>query len=241
MRVTRGKDNKTIVMVVLLGIAAVLAVLAVIKVAGYLADSARAASLARQSAKLSKYDANEVASHLLKKKAVADELKQKNLFAPPAPKENPVKEVTAIFGDSAYINGDWRKAGAKIGDAKILAIEPTRVKVEWNGKIHYFAPIAASSAVAQAPEPAPVAPKAPDVKKTEAAEAEEVKAEAAAEGGTDDPFAFLGVALSPRIREQLLEQWNKMPEEAKEKAKAEWNNMSDEQKQQAISAMEQNL
>ena len=79
-------------------------------------------------------------------KAVAEELKKANLFAPAPPKRNPVQEVFGILGSEALINGQWYKAGDKIQDANIVAVEPTRVVVEWNGQRTTLYPIQAAVA-----------------------------------------------------------------------------------------------
>ena len=68
-------------------------------------------------------------------------LKKNNLFAPPATKQCPVNEVIGILGNQALINGQWYKVGDTVADAKILAIEPTKVKVVWNGQEKEFTPI----------------------------------------------------------------------------------------------------
>jgi hypothetical protein len=70
-------------------------------------------------------------------------------------KENPVKKVRAIVNNSALINDDnrWYQVGDMVeGQAKILAIEPTRVLVEWNGTQSYV-PI--DLTVVQAPQTPP--------------------------------------------------------------------------------------
>jgi hypothetical protein len=83
-------------------------------------------------------------------KSVAANLKKKNLFLPPEPPRNPVTEVAGILGSEALINGRWYKAGAKVGEGKnaalIVAIEPTKVRVRWDGKETEFLPINASGA-----------------------------------------------------------------------------------------------
>jgi hypothetical protein len=78
-----------------------------------------------------------------KYKALADELKKNNLFAPPPPKQHPVKEVVGIFGNEVIIRDKLYKVGDKVGDAKIVAIEPTQVTIEWDGKKKFFAPLEA--------------------------------------------------------------------------------------------------
>ncbi len=75
-----------------------------------------------------------------------EQLKKNNLFAPAPPPRNPVAVVQGIMGQSALINGKWYDVGDKVQDAKILAIEPTLVTVEWEGKKSSFAPIDGGSA-----------------------------------------------------------------------------------------------
>jgi hypothetical protein len=52
-----------------------------------------------------------------------------------------VNEVIGILGDEVLINNKWYKEGARVGDAKIVAIGPTKVTIEWNGKSKDFAPL----------------------------------------------------------------------------------------------------
>ncbi len=54
--------------------------------------------------------------------------------------------MSGILGDEVLINGKWYKAGDKVGDAKIVAIEAAQVRIEWEGKEKIFAPISAASA-----------------------------------------------------------------------------------------------
>jgi len=72
-------------------------------------------------------------------------MKKKSIFAPPAPKQHPVKQVQGIWGNEALINGKWYKAGDRIADANIVAIEPTKVRTMWEGKEKVFRPIDAAS------------------------------------------------------------------------------------------------
>lgn len=139
------KDKKEIVSVGLLGVSAVMVVLIVIKVTGFLAAPARAEKSVRRAVALSKPDANDMEKYLAQSGAIADELKKNNLFAPPPPKQHPVKQVSGILGDEALINGKWYKAGDKVGDANIVAIEPAQVKIAWNGTEKVFLPIEAES------------------------------------------------------------------------------------------------
>ncbi len=100
-------------------------------------------------------------------KSVAGTLKKKNLFKMEEPPRNPVTEIAGILGNEALINGQWYKVGAKVGDPKnpavIVAVEPTKVRVKWNGKETDFLPInavgAPSSPTARGPEGGPSGPR----------------------------------------------------------------------------------
>lgn len=148
--------------VVLLAIAGILGVLTVAKAAGFFIASARAERIVRQATLWSKPDPNAVESQVAKSKLIAEDLKKKNLFWPPPPKEHPVKAVLGIFGNEAYIDGKWYKVGAKVGDAKIVAIDAASVTTEWDGKKTVFRPIEAESAPAPGgPKPGPDRPAPP--------------------------------------------------------------------------------
>ncbi len=146
MKLDYIKEKKELVCPVLLGISALFGVLTLIKVTGFFVVSARAETLIKRVVAQNKPDANDMEKYLAESKAIADELKKKNLFAPPPPKKHPVKEVRGILGDEVLIGDKWYKVGDKIGDAKIVAIEPAQVRIEWDGKERVFAPISAASA-----------------------------------------------------------------------------------------------
>jgi hypothetical protein len=172
-------------------------------------------------------------------KNAANALKKKNLFAKEPPKEHPIKQVDGILGSEALIQNKWYKAGDKVGDAKILSISATGLEAEWEGKKTTFSPIASASSEPRGPSkpPGPAQAKAADPNKpAKKADANEVKA--AATPQSEDPFAFMGVNISPKLRAMLLEKWNSMSDADKEKAKEEWNKMPEEQKQQAMKALE---
>ncbi|MHC4742368.1 MAG: hypothetical protein ACYS8Z_10670, partial [Planctomycetota bacterium] len=75
---------------------------------------------------------------------IANAIKKENLFVPVPPKRHPVSAVLGIMGAEALINGKWYKVGDRIGDAKVIAVEPTQVKIEWDGNEKWFAPIAST-------------------------------------------------------------------------------------------------
>ncbi len=137
---SHSKNNKHIVSVGLLGFSAFMGVLILIKVTGFFAAPARAENSVKRAVALSKPDPNDMEKYFAKSKAIADELKKNNLFAPPPLKRHPVNQVLGILGSEALINGKWYKAGDKVGDAKIVAIEPTLVRIEWGGNEKTFIP-----------------------------------------------------------------------------------------------------
>ena len=227
------------VVIVLLGVSVFLGIMILVKVRGFFAASAWAENVIKRAVAQTKPDANDVEEHLAESKTIAEELKKKNLFVPPTPKKHPVSQVSGILGNEVLINGKWYKVGDKIGDAKIVAIEPTQVKIEWEGKEKIFAPISAVSAAAPKKGVEKAVVKEKVEPKKVAAPAEKPVEEKVTAPAEEDPLAWMGVELSPKIRKMLLQHWNKASDEEKEKAKEEWNKMSDEQKQQAIDAMEQ--
>jgi len=188
-------------------------------------------------------DPNGLKGCLEQARKAADAIKGKNLFIKEPPKENPVKQVDGILGNEAFIAGKWYKAGDKVGDAKIVEIRPTYVKVEWDGKTMNLAPIGAASEPSGPPtaknEPKKEAPS--EAKKDEAKKDEVPKVEKAAVVEENDPLGWLGVTLSPRLRAMLLEKWNSASGEEKARAQEEWNKMSDDEKQRVVDQMEQHM
>ncbi|MHC4482215.1 MAG: hypothetical protein ACYSW4_01565 [Planctomycetota bacterium] len=151
MKLDYLRDNKEIVSVVLFGVSVVLGVLVLAKVAGFFVTSARAERVVTDVLAQSKPDPNETEKYFAKSKEIAGELKKKNLFAPSPPKPGqPIKEVD-ILGDSVLVNGKWYKVGDKVRDAKILAIEPTQIKFEWQGKEITLGPFGAKGSSGSGP------------------------------------------------------------------------------------------
>jgi len=129
---------------VLLAAAALLAALTLLKLARFSVTSANADSIAWQAAHPAagrraspKTPANQASS-------AVDALKKNNLFAPPSPRQHPVREVIGILGDEALIDGKWYKAGDSVGEARVVAVEPTRVRIVWDGQEKEFTPIGAT-------------------------------------------------------------------------------------------------
>ena len=143
------KEKKELVSVVLLCFSAVLAVSILVKVMGFFTASARAEKIVTDAIEQNTEDANDIDKYFTKYKMLADALKKNNLFAPPAAKQHPVKEVLGIFGDEVIISGKLYKVGAKVGDATIVSIEATQVTIEWDGKKKTFSPMDAKSSSQQ--------------------------------------------------------------------------------------------
>ena len=138
----RSKSEFTSVL--LLGISAFLGVLILFKVTGFFTASARSETLVKRAVAQNNTDTKDMDKYFAKYKALADELKKNNLFAPPPPKQHPVKEVLGILGDEVLIKGKWYKVGDKVGDSKIIAIEAAQIRIEWEGKEIILAPMQAA-------------------------------------------------------------------------------------------------
>ena len=145
MKLDTLKEKKELVSTALLIVSVAAVVLMLFKISGFFNASARAESAVQVAIKHSRPDSENMTVQSDKSKKVADALKKANLFSPPAPKKNPITTVMGIFGDEALINGKWYKAGDKVADAKILAVNPTSVETEWDGKKKTFNPIDGSS------------------------------------------------------------------------------------------------
>ena len=146
------KERQELISTALLGASVILGVLILIKLVGLSVASARAERFVRTAVGGGASDANAVEKHVAKAKEVADAMKKKNLFAPPAAKKHPVSEVRGIIGNRVLIDGKEYELGDSVGDAKIVAIEPTYVKIEWEGKAKVFAPISAAGVAESGPE-----------------------------------------------------------------------------------------
>ncbi|UCC96453.1 MAG: hypothetical protein JSW66_11485 [Phycisphaerales bacterium] len=128
----------------LVGFAVIWAVLVLVKVTGFFVASARAEKVVAEAIEKSKPNDEMVKASLARANEIADDLKKDNLFSPPPPEQHPVKEVFAIFGDEVLIKDKWYKVGDTVGKATIVAIGPTSVTTEWNGKEKIFHPIQAT-------------------------------------------------------------------------------------------------
>jgi hypothetical protein len=128
----------------LFAVAALLGAFMLLEIAKFVASLAHAESTVAHAMRPAAAKTSAGQQDAAQMRSVVDGLKKNNLFAPPPAKQHPVNEVIGILGDEVLINGQWYKVGAAIGDAKILAIEPTKVKIVWNGQEKEFTPIAAT-------------------------------------------------------------------------------------------------
>lgn len=163
MKLNYLKDKKEFISVVLLGVSVVLAVCILVDIAGFFVASARAGSLVKNAVAQTGSTEDQMDKYFAKSREMAEQLKKKNLFAPPPPKQQPIKQVLGILGSEVLIKGKWYKVGDMVEDAKIVAIEPAQIKVEWESKQITLAPI---GAVSSSPPGAPTPPKV-DTKQAE--------------------------------------------------------------------------
>ena len=238
-----SKNNKHIVSVGLLGFSAFMGVLILIKVTGFFAAPARAENSVKRAVALSKPDPNDMEKYFVKSKAIADVLKKNNLFVPPPPKRHPVNQVLGILGSEALINGKWYKAGDKVGDAKVVAIEPTLVRIEWEGNEKTFLPFDTKGASPSGPP----RPRGPVAKAGEKGRPEMVvvRSEGRPMPGRRDS------APSPEERarrggfEGMRERLRNMSDEERREAfrqmRARFENMSPEEREQARAEMRESF
>lgn len=161
MRMRTHKKKGTPSATILLAAAALLGAMVLYQVAGFFLTTAQAELAVARAAEAGAAERNDLAQRLAQVRSAAEALKKNNLFAPTPAKQNPVKEVTGILGSEALIDGTWHKAGAKVGDATIVAIGPTKVKVLWDGKETEFAPIVSGAGGGPEGPPGPRPPRGP--------------------------------------------------------------------------------
>jgi len=145
------KFRKEVIPTAMIGVAVLCGVLILVKVTGFFVASARAENVVKQAKTQSQADPKIVEAQLAKSRPIADQLRTNNLFSPPPPKQHPIRDIFAIFGDEVLINDKWYKVGDQVADAKIVAIGPTSVTTEWDGKQQVFYPIQATVAQASGP------------------------------------------------------------------------------------------
>jgi hypothetical protein len=142
------KEKKEVVSVTLIGVSILLVILMLLKITNYFNISQRAQSVVKVALATGVVQPAKV--DLTAEMAIVTALTANNPFGilpASAYLTNPVREVNAIFGDKALINGGdaWYSVGDTIGGtARVVAIDPTQVTIEYNGVQSTYRPIDAS-------------------------------------------------------------------------------------------------
>jgi hypothetical protein len=125
---------------ILLAVAALLGALVFLQVAGFFVSSSKAQMMAAE-VDPGCMGVDDLGKLRAATKASVEELRTKNLFVLAPARQHPVNEVIGILGNEVLINGKWYKTGESVGEAKIVAIEPTKVRIAWDGQEKEFSPI----------------------------------------------------------------------------------------------------
>jgi hypothetical protein len=196
---------------ILFTVAVLLGVVTLLKLAGFVMTSREAEGTTFGVAAPNGVDANGLDEPVARAQAFVEELKKKNLFVVPAPRQHPVREVLGILGSEALIDGKWYKVGDSVQGAKIVAIEPTRVRIVWDGQEKQFAPIGVDSAGGP-----PDRRSSSKGKPTSAAGARMVVT-----GSRRGPTREGPRSLSQDERDRLRQRWANMSPEERQRAREE--------------------
>jgi hypothetical protein len=202
------KRKPEILAKVLAALAALLASFILLELAGWRMLTARADAQIERALDSENPQPRDLAPFMAQTQSLAKELKEKNLFVLKPPPRNPVREVVGILGAEALINGKWYKAGDRVGDARVVAVGPTRVRIAWNGNETVFAPIGASGAGASGRRGAPPRP-APGPAGT------------GVSSGRGRPSAPRNPLMSAEERSQLRQRWKTMSSEERQNFREE--------------------
>jgi hypothetical protein len=205
---------------VLLGVAAVLGAFVVLQIARFFVSAAEADTTVAKVSHPAVGKTDTSSEQQTQVKSAVEMLKKKNLFAVPAERQHPVNEVIGILGNQALISGQWYKAGDSVGDAKVIAIEPTKVRIAWNGQEKEFMPIGSAGSGG---------PGGPDRGRREGPSGPPGRSGAASMVATGPrpgvppaggpPGGPSG--LSPGERDRLRDRWTNMSPEEREKLRDE--------------------
>ncbi len=196
---------------VLFTVAALLGGVTLLRIAGFVMTSREAKGITAQVVAPNDTDAGGPDAPLAQAKTFVEELSKKNLFVLPAAKQHPVREVIGILGREALIDGKWYKAGDRVGDAEILAVEATKVRIAWDGQEKDFAPIGAGGSGGPSGRPGPRTgrpgpPAGPQMVVT---------------GARRGPIREGPLSLSPEEREKLRRRWRNVSPEERQKLREE--------------------
>jgi len=165
MKLDYENDKKELLSITLLVISVVFAVLICMKAISFVKLRARANHIENIAQTIKAKDSSsseDIEKYLGPTKEMANNLKKRNLFAPPQPKTNPVTQIPCILGDEVFINNKWYKEGDMVQDAKIVSVEPTQVTIEWEGKKTVLQPLGAQ-VTSNGPEGQEGAPPRPEI------------------------------------------------------------------------------
>jgi hypothetical protein len=96
----------------------------------------------------------QAASALQTSPKTADEMGKKNLFSGSQPAPS-MPQCTGLLGSYALFGDQWYKAGDSVQGAKILAVEPTEVKILWQEKEQILRPFDVEVQYAKSPASSP--------------------------------------------------------------------------------------
>jgi len=199
---------------------AVLVVLTVTKVSGYMTSSGQITKTVKTAKAQNGHDEETVKNLLDEGRQVANELKKKNMFAPPPPKPKP-PVCFGIIGSSAIINGKQYQAGDKVGAAEIISVGTKEVVIKWEDQEMKLIPFAVNNASPPSRRPSSSAKSA---KKPESgskskdpkeAKATIVEVTVAAPG----PRGFMG--MSPEDRQRMMDRYRNMSDRERERFREE--------------------
>ncbi len=164
--------------------------------------------------------ASQIQEKAVDSRAFVAGLKKENLFTPPPSREHPVKDVSGILGNEVFIGGRWYRCYDKIGEATIVYIGPTEVRIEWDGKEKTFAPIQGGRpASAKGPEPAVL----PEKK----------------EKPRSAPVVIIGQAPVPPWWTRIpFQDLSSQEQEKLQKLRDRWFDMSEQEQQDAMNALQ---
>jgi len=144
MKLEFRRDRAEPLTKILFAVAVLLGALTFLKIGSFVSSSKAMMVMAAQ-VDPNRAGAADVRKLLAETKASANEIKKKNLFVPASAKQYPINEVIGILGHEALVGDKWYKVGDSVGEAKIVAIEPTKIKAVWNGQEKEFSPISAGA------------------------------------------------------------------------------------------------
>jgi hypothetical protein len=177
---------------------------------------------------------------------MADDLKKNNLFMSAVQSDCPIKEVSGIMGSEVLIKRQWYKVGDRIDGAIILAVEPSYIRIKWEGGEKILAPAEAASEQSwqlQAAGRKSDALEAGTENQTQrtptAVAAGQPQTTGEAAQNREDQLAWLGVELTAEQRQKAELLWSRMSEQVKEMMRQRWSMMPEEERMRTLQQLDQ--